>query len=275
MKKTKFGFLVILGMGAILILAVMIFPIKTSVNAEPAAASSMGPEAVVEAFYADYLGFIGEPGTESFRNPLVEGFYRESEYLTVSFREHVDELLSEGIHADPFLCAQDIPGWVATDCVFYAREGATVVVRTSFNQQVFTVETIQADGSWVISSITCGGSPAGQAKAFYTWYLAQLGDRGRGEMFNPLVEGTYLESGMLSEGQLDRLEELLSSGEAIAADPFLLAQDLPQWFSVDPGRTEDTAVVHLHFSGDSIRHLQVGFAREDGRLLIDAIELLD
>jgi len=275
MNKTKLGLLVIVGVGVLLVLIVMVLPLIDLVTAEPAAASPMGPEAVVEAFYADYLGYIGEPGTESFRNPLVEGFYHESEFLTVSFRDHVDELLLEGIHADPFLCAQDIPGWIDTDGVFYSEEGASVVVRTSLNQQVFTVNTMQADGSWLISSITCGISPDSRAKAFYTWYLAQFGNRAQGEMVNPLVDGTYQESGLLSEGLLTRLEELLSSVEGLAADPFLLAQDLPQGFSVDPGPSEDTAVVHLHFGGDSIRHLQVGFVREEGRLLIDTIELLD
>ena len=275
MNKTKMGLLVIVGVGVLLVLIVMVLPLVDPVTAEPAAASPMGPEAVVEAFYTDYLGYIGEPGTESFRNPLVDGFYRESEYLTVSFRDHVDELLSEGIPADPFLCAQDIPTRMDVDGVFYSEEGASVVVRTSLNQQVFTVNTRQTDGAWLISSITCGNSPDGRAKAFYTWYLAQFGNRAAGEMVNPLVTGTYLESGLLSEGLLTRLEELLSSGEGLAADPFLLAQDLPQGFSVDPGRTEDTAVVHLHFGGDSIRHLQVEFVREGGRLLIDTIELLD
>ncbi|HEX6386576.1 MAG TPA: hypothetical protein VF177_18040, partial [Anaerolineae bacterium] len=52
----------------------------------------------------------------------------------------------------------------------------------------------------------------------------------------------------------------LASFDEGGFDPFLLAQDIPQSFSVDPGPAENTAVVHLQFGPDSVRHLLLTFA---------------
>ena len=66
------------------------------------------PEAVVEAFYTWYLDYIGSG--ENLRNPLVDRAYRESDLLTERLIARLDEELdADFIHADPILCAQDIP----------------------------------------------------------------------------------------------------------------------------------------------------------------------
>lgn len=55
-------------------------------------------------------------------------------------------------------------------------------------------------------------------------------------------------------------------------DPFLLTQDIPIDFNVDPGLTEDSAVVHLQFGSTSVRHLVVRCVRDNGAFLISSIE---
>jgi hypothetical protein len=69
-------------------------------------------EAVVQEFYTWYLESIGDRAAGTFQNPLTDQVYQNSEYLTPSFIERVDEILAdfgERGGYDPFLCAQDIP----------------------------------------------------------------------------------------------------------------------------------------------------------------------
>ena len=271
MSKKQIGFLIIIAAAVFATLAFVIWPYATK---QPTDQDS--PEKVVDAYYIWYLDYIGDPGSNDFRNPMGDRAYRDSEYLSPSFVGHVDEMLSADtpIPADPFLCAQDIPAELSVDAVFTTGETASVVVRSSFAGHVLTVDTQKVDNRWVITNITCGGTPEGTAKAFYTWYLAYFGDRAAGEMNNPLIDGAYRDSGFLTDAFIQRVEEQLDSNTpAGGGDPFLLAQDIPQAFSVDPGREADTAIVHLQFGSESVHHLQLNLERQDGILLIDQIEL--
>jgi len=270
MSKKQIGFVLII---AAAVFATFTFVIRPFAAAQPVDRSS--PAQVVDGYYAWYLDYIGEPGSDDFRNPLVDRAYRDSAYLSESFVGHVDELLSTDtpMGADPFLCAQDIPASLKADAVLTSDETASVVVRSSFDGHVFTVDTQKTDEGWLITNVTCGGSPEGLAKAFYTWYLAYFGDRAAGEMNNPLVDGAYRESGFLTDAFVQRADEELDAQTLGGGDPFLLAQDIPQAFSVDPGRETDTAIVHLQFGSNSVHHLQLTFERQDGHLLIDRIDV--
>jgi hypothetical protein len=270
MSKKQVGFLLIIAAAVFATFAFVIWPFAAK---QPAERSS--PAQAVEGYYDWYLDYIGEPGSDDFRNPLVDRAYRDSEYLSASFVGHVDELLSAvtPMGADPFLCAQDIPTFLKVDAVLTTGETASVVMRSSFDGHVFTVDTQETDEGWLITNVTCGGSPEGVAKAFYTWYLAYFGDRAAGEMNNPLVDGAYRESGFLTDAFIQRVDEELDAQTPGGGDPFLLAQDIPHAFSVDPGREADTAIVHLQFGSETVHHLQLAFERQDGHLLIDQIEL--
>ena len=270
MSKKQIGFLIIIAAAVFATLAFVIWPYATKQTADQDT-----PEQVVDAYYAWYLDYIGDPGSDDFRNPMVDRAYRDSQYLSPSFVGHVDALLSADtpMGADPFLCAQDIPTSLTPGAVFTTGETASVVVRSSIDGHVFTVDTKKADGNWIITNITCGRSPEGTAKAFYTWYLAYFSDRATGEMNNPLIDGAYRDSGFLTDAFIQRLNEELDAQTPGGGDPFLLAQDIPQAFSVDPGREPDTAIVHLQLGGDSVHHLQLSFERQDGHLLIDQIVL--
>ncbi|MCA9974067.1 MAG: DUF3828 domain-containing protein, partial [Anaerolineales bacterium] len=230
-----------------------------------------GPELatdVVRGFYAWYLDYIGIPGTEDFHNPMSERAYRGHELLADSFEQHIDELLdsfyteSGGAGYDPFLCAQDVPVEIWPDVSFERNGMASVVVRSSFPNHMLTVDLRPEGESWLITNITCAHDPAGIAKTFYTWYLGYIGDRAGGEFRNPLVDGAYRDVPLLGESFVQQVDETLAGFEQGGFDPFLLAQDIPQDFSVDPGVVEHTAVVHLQFGPDCVRHLLVTL---DGR----------
>jgi hypothetical protein len=118
-------------------------------------ASTPGPAEVVQAFYGDYLSYIGEG--EAMRNPLVDGMYRRSPSLAEALIVKVDELLAgfEKGGFDPFLLAQDVPAEVTAGAAVVVGETATVPVTTSFHGHRFTVSLEkQADGRWLITAIT-------------------------------------------------------------------------------------------------------------------------
>jgi hypothetical protein len=234
------------------------------------------PEEVTQDFYTWYLEYFGDPGAGTFRSPLADKSYQNSEYLTPSFVGHIDEVLAgfgnQGGY-DPFLCAQDIPQEVLADGTFWHGEQASVLLRTSFPNHFMTVDLYKNRWTWQIGNITCGFSPDGTTKAFYTWYLAYIGDRSSDEMRNPLVDGAYRDSGFLSVEFIQELDERIVEG--IHADPILMAQDIPQDFSVDPGPEVGIAIVHLQFGQDSVRHLKVNLTENGGSWTITGISLAE
>jgi hypothetical protein len=242
---------------------------NTEVSVEPAGE----PEEVAQAFYAWYLDYFGEPGTDNFHNPVSEKAYHDSPYLTPSFIGHVDEIVAgfqDRAAYDPFLCAQNIPQEVVPLDTFWHSGQASIVMRTNFPDHFITLDLQKVGEAWQISNITCLSSPEGTAKAFYTWYLAYIGSPATDEFRNPLVDKAYRDSGMLSAGFIQKLDELTAGG--IPADPILMAQDVPQDFTVDPGYEAGTAIVHLQFGQMTVRHLKVSMIQELGHWKIDAIE---
>jgi hypothetical protein len=234
----------------------------------PTEAYPQTPDAVVVAFYNWYLDYAATS------NPLVDQAYHESPYLTVDFAQHVDEIIAGFDRGgyDPFLCAQDVPDYVMPHSFIMNGPTPNILVYTSFVDHFFTVDLRQAEGDvWQISNVTCGGNPAGNAQAFYTWYLGYIGDPTTLQFRNPLVDGAYRESGFLTAAFIEKVDETIAGFDQGGFDPFLLAQDIPTAFSVDPGCIEDTAIVGLSFGPQSIKRVQVNFVRENGRLLIDDI----
>ena len=226
------------------------------------------PDSVVRAFYDFYLGYIGDPATENFHNPLVDKAYHDTPYLTESFVQHIDELLAEfgGAGYDPFLCAQNIPTFIEPDVTF-ARNGiASVVFRSSFPNQLVTVDLQPEGDSWRIDNVTCAHDPAGVATTFYTWYLGYIGDRSGDDFRNPLVDKAYRDHPLLADDFEQHVDEMLAGFEGGGFDPFLLAQDIPQDFTVDPGVVEGTAVIHLQFGPECVKHLLITLDETGGRI---------
>jgi hypothetical protein len=104
-------------------------------------------------------------------------------------------------------------------------------------------------------------SPTEVTNQFYRWYIGYPG--------NPLVDKAYRASPYLAESMIEEVDETLAAFEMGGADPFLLAQDIPERFTVEGEEIDgDRATVQVNFywwSGDedpSVR--RVTLAKRDG-----------
>jgi hypothetical protein len=115
------------------------------------------PEGAVGGFYGWYVWYAHNVG-----NPLVDGAYRSSEYLTGEFVQQVDGIIASFDHGgcDPFLCAQDVPESFTVGDAVVSGDRASLVVHTSFEGHAFTVEVSEMNGRWAISDVTCVGPGA-------------------------------------------------------------------------------------------------------------------
>lgn len=123
--------------------------------APPAASAS--PEEVVEGFYGSYIGYAMTQG-----NPLVDRFYRDSDYLSPAFVAKVDGILDGGARYDPILCAQDVPAAYTVDPAEVQGEEAEVRFHgtwnagteyESSNEVIVLLRLIE--GAWKIDGIIC------------------------------------------------------------------------------------------------------------------------
>lgn len=116
---------------------------------------TFSPEGAAKAFYAWYLGYIGDRGDGEFRNPLADRAYRNHPLLSESFVQKVDGMFNEegGIGHDPFLQAQDAPRAFSVDPGVVA---GTAVVHFQFGPDFVhhVLATMEQQGSrWVITDI--------------------------------------------------------------------------------------------------------------------------
>jgi hypothetical protein len=83
-------------------------------------------------------------------------------------------------------------------------------------------------------------SPQEVAARFYRWCIGYPG--------NPLIDKEYRNSPYLAESFIQKVDETLASFDRGGADPFLLAQDIPEQFTVDETTVSgDRASVALSF----------------------------
>ncbi len=123
------------------------------------------PGEVVEGFYWWYIGYPG--------NPMADGAYRSSGNLTEEFVQKMDEIIASLDRGgyDPFLCAQDIPGELTFEETLVSGDEASVVVHTSLEGHMFTVELQQVDGQWKMSAVICPEAGTGEEKSTAGWQL--------------------------------------------------------------------------------------------------------
>jgi hypothetical protein len=126
--------------------------VEDSSNPMPEGPIPTTPEGAASGFYDWYLWYAREVG-----NPLVDGVYRSSEYLTPDLIQKVDEILASFDRGgyDPFLCAQDIPDSIILQETDLSGDRASLVVETSFEGHFFTLELREKDGRWAISDVIC------------------------------------------------------------------------------------------------------------------------
>jgi hypothetical protein len=104
-------------------------------------------------------------------------------------------------------------------------------------------------------------SPTEVTNRFYRWYIGYPG--------NPLVDNAYRTSPYLAASLIEEVDATLASFEVGGADPFLLAQDLPERFTVEPATVEDdraTVLVYFYWwSGDETpTEREITLAKRDG-----------
>ena len=112
-------------------------------------------------------------------------------------------------------------------------------------------------------------SPQEVVSKFYRWYIGYPG--------NPLVDREYRESPYLAESLISEVDQMAEEG--FMADPFLLAQDIPERYSVDEAEvSEDDATVgvRLYWGGNPTpteRSVELGLI--DGEWRITGVSLQD
>lgn len=246
----------------LIIAALLLGGILGSVSAQEADT----PGGVVAGYYDWYLGYI--TGSGEFRNPLVEGAYRDSEYLTQDLIAQIDERLAGAgavsIGYDLFLCAQDLPESYQYEVINAQADEALVLLREYFGENPrshnVTLTLRRSDDTWKISDVVCGDTltPRGVVQDFYTWYLGAWQQiRAAGINGNPLVEGLYREYPYLTANLAARVDEEIANREIGSGDPFLCAQDIPHssW-AHDVREDEGSALVlvQTHYPGNPAPH---------------------
>lgn len=86
-------------------------------------------------------------------------------------------------------------------------------------------------------------SPQEVVTKFYRWYIGYPG--------NPLVDREYRVSPYLAESYIQQVDQVLEGG--FRADPILLAQDIPESFTVgdaEISRDQATVVVSFYWGGN-------------------------
>ena len=140
---------------ASLMIAITIVMVGCSTRNAQAASS---PEMVVNDYYSWYLDNLGfDAGKGEFRNPLQDGSYKELGLLSQEFVKRTEEMKAEGLHADPILCAQDVPQSFSISSVDLSPMGeeARVTVETSFEGHEFQVYMQKMAGEWKIAGVIC------------------------------------------------------------------------------------------------------------------------
>ncbi|GAB4575315.1 MAG: hypothetical protein Kow0077_26210 [Anaerolineae bacterium] len=248
--------------------------------ADMVAQDNLTPLETVDAFYTWYLDYAAVDAQGHFNNPMADRAYRDSPYLTAALIADMDALMEgEGLWSDPFLCAQDVPAGFSSRLV--AEEGQTAAVlveeRFGLTTHTLTVNLVAGDAGWQIDAVDCGDTvtPAGVVQTFYDAYVAAgQYDPAAQTRRNPLIEGMYRESPWLADALVAAVDAQLASGE-LQGDPFLCAQDVPQWtYAVTAHEAEDSAevIVLAHFQGNPAPHtVQVSLSRGEAGWQVAAV----
>lgn len=256
---------------------------EAAAAAAPTRPPGEAPANVVNSFYTWLLNYAETTG-----NPLADRAYRDSEQLSQELIQEVDAELDamELGGADPFLCAQDIPGQLDVGDAAVTGDEARVVVHEIWNPGTdaeqardVTVWLEQTDAEWQIVAIGCprpiNETPSGTVEAFYNWYLDYIGEPRTEEMRNPLVDRAYRRSAYLTRDFVAEVDATLAGFERGGFDPFLQAQDIPSSFEVSEAEIEgDSATVQVTTSFPG-HVLNVRLIRQGDEWLIDEIGRLE
>jgi hypothetical protein len=117
------------------------------------------PAETVAAFYDWYLAYA-RGGPEGPRNPLVDGAYRDTGYVSAEMAQRVSAAIDGQGGFDPFLCEQDVPAEALPVGARTSGDNAAVDVRTSFEGHRFTVALRRVGPGWQIIDVVCSAGEA-------------------------------------------------------------------------------------------------------------------
>lgn len=142
-NKNLIGFAIILAAAIFGTLAFVIWPTVFMTDKQ----ATNQTEQVVQDFYDWYLSYDG--------NPLVDGAYRASRYLSPGMVVFLDDFTAGEMDYDPILCAQDKPASITPSTSQVTDGWAKVEVTTSFARHQFAVELVHKQGGWLIDKVNC------------------------------------------------------------------------------------------------------------------------
>jgi hypothetical protein len=230
---------------------------------------------VTEDFYSWYLGYLRPDEAGNFRNPLVEGAYRDYPYLTPELSARIDAVVAGGLMADPFLCAQDVPDGVTTFALTRDDINADVLVRAQFGATPYYLlaQLVRQGDQWLLDRVVCDPGPEAFVQHFYNQYIALTrydiaNETGR----TPITDWGYGVADLLSDGMREALAAALTQ-QGRVADPVLCAQDVPDRIVVER-ITGDASRAEMRVSGlypqgpDTFNTVALALvtAERDGRL---------
>lgn len=138
--------------------------LTATANPTAAALTILAPQNITESFYEWYLEYLTP---DLMFNPLLDGEYHDSDYLTSGMVSRVDSMVQGayglGLAVDPFLCTNDIPLRISTQFSSLSEKDATVLLRGSFPTESQITETrtlaavhlVPVDGHWNIDLVVC------------------------------------------------------------------------------------------------------------------------
>lgn len=152
------------------------------------------------------------------------------------------------------------------------EEEASVVLYSLFPEQVLSVQLARQNDSWQVTGVICGDTPAGRARAFYSWYFGAAAQAGETRWAERAPQVDWLNPGHSFVTERFLREAMLR----IQEDPYLPTAEVPDRFVVESTPAENEVLVHLEYLGEeqgAFETLRLRFAREGGPWLIDQIEL--
>jgi hypothetical protein len=234
-------------------------PAPTETVQVPPQVETASPVEVTESFFNWYVETV-ESVWRGEREGSTVGLYHESSALTPALVAKLDANSGQG--ADPVLHAQDLPQEMQFETWDMEGDTACVIVYQAWGSGysvALTVDLIREGEQWLLDDIRRGTprTPDGTTQLFYSWYLGYIG---QGETHrNPLVDGAYRQSELLSPAFIEKVDGILAGPEGGRYDPILLAQDVPVGIEivevvevVEGGEeaTSATVTVHRTFGGN-------------------------
>lgn len=201
---------------------------------------SVTARGTVESFYAAYR----EDRSVLDDSPLV------TDTLKAQIR-NTEQPLGGG---DLVVCAQDRPDSVYVIDVMVAQDRAQMMVLPYFSGSgtgdSLTVDLVKGD-RWQIDAIACEVLPETIATYLYNEFISTMRfDTVNGIERTPIIDWYPNPWAMhISETLLDELRDTYASDQPRHADPFLCAQNLPDWVEVAVRPDPSSQIVYLTASG--------------------------